>query len=137
MKKLGLVLGVASIAWLTTPTVSNAQTTAKVATKPAPTIEERAEKQTMKAVKELGLNDEQKAQFKKFALDRLYKVQPINEKIQSTSDEKEKASLRTQRKQINEEFFNNVNGILTPAQQEIWKKKKEEMINKHKEAHKH
>ncbi|GIV27217.1 MAG: hypothetical protein KatS3mg027_1031 [Bacteroidia bacterium] len=127
-----MVLGLASVLCLMTPLMSTAQTTAKNAMTPARDLEAKANKQTEKAAKELALNDEQKSKFKKFAMDRLYKVQPINEKIKATKDEAEKQNLKAQKKQINEEFFNNVNNILTPAQQELWKKKKEELME-----HKH
>lgn len=132
MKRLSFVLGMAGFVLLTNPFSIQAQTMAKKSTNTAVSIEDKAERQAAKATKELGLNDEQRSKFKKFAADRLYKVQPINEKIQTTSDETEKANLKAQKKQINEEFFNNVNSILTPAQQEIWKKKREELQN-----HKH
>lgn len=134
MRKVIAIFGVAGVVNFFTPNVAMAQANAKNVTTPAETIEAKAERQTQRAVKELGLNDEQKSKFKKFAIERLYKIQPIQEKLQSTSDEKEKENLKLQKKQINEEFFNNVNSILTPAQQELLKKKKEEMMehNKHK-----
>lgn len=132
MKKMMMVLSTAGVFALFTPSAGYAQASAKNAATPAQSLEAKAERQTLKAAKELALNDEQKSKFKKFAMDRLYKIQPIQEKIKSTSDEKEKENLKLQKKQINEEFFNNVNTILTPAQQELFKKKKEELME-----HKH
>lgn len=130
MKKLGLTLGLAGAICLFAPVVTKAQkSAAKTSVSPAEELNAKAERQTLKAAKELGLNEEQENKFKKFDMDRLYKVQPINEKIKTTSDEKEKENLKMQKKQINEEFFNNIASILTPAQQEIWKKKKEEYMN--------
>lgn len=132
MKKLMFILGIAGATTIVSPTSLNAQAAAKNTTTPAKDLEAKANRQTERATKELGLNEEQKSKFKKFAMDRLYKIQPIQEKIQATSDEKEKQNLKLQKKQINEEFFNNVNSILTPAQQELLKQKKEELIE-----HKH
>ncbi len=132
MKKLAFLLGVAGVVCFFTPSATMAQTTAKNTMTPAKDLETKADNQTAKAARELALNDEQKSKFKKFAMDRLYKVQPINEKIKATKDDAEKQNLKNQKKQINEEFFNNVNSILTPAQQELWKKKKEELME-----HKH
>lgn len=130
MKKLGFVLGVTGLVCVTTPAVGVAQTAAKNAMTPAEDLNAKADRHTAQAVKELGLNDEQKSKFRKFEIDRLYRVQPINEKLRSISDEKEKERLREQKRQINEDFFKNVSTILTPAQQEIWKKKKEELMEK-------
>jgi hypothetical protein len=137
MKKLMFVFGVAGVVTLSTPSLMNAQTAGKsAAVSLKDDIEAKATRHTERATKELALNDEQKSKFKKFDMDRLYKIQPIQEKIKATSDEKEKENLKLQKKQINDEFIQNVNGILTPAQQEIFKKKIEEIIEK-KENHKH
>ncbi|MEW6774335.1 MAG: hypothetical protein AB1304_10105 [Bacteroidota bacterium] len=133
MKKMMLILGATGAMFLLTPAHVNAQSAAaKSAATPAQDLEAKANRQTERAVKELALNDEQKSKFKKFAMDRLYKIQPIQEKIKSTSDEKEKENLKLQKKQINEEFIKNVNSILTTAQQEIFKQKREELME-----HKH
>lgn len=132
MKKLGIVFGIASTLCFIMPATTLAQSSAKNAMTPAKELEAKADRQTEQAAKELALNDEQKSKFKKFAMDRLYRVQPINEKIKATKDETEKQNLKAQKKQINEEFFNNVSTILTPAQQELWKKKIEELME-----HKH
>ncbi|GAB4208976.1 MAG: hypothetical protein Fur0023_20930 [Bacteroidia bacterium] len=134
MKKMMMVLGIAGASAIFTPCTMNAQMNAKSAAVPAKDIEAKAERQTAKAEKELALNEEQKSKFKKFAMDRLYKIQPIQEKIKATSDEKEKENLKLQKKQINEEFFTNVNSILTPAQQELFKKKRDELME-HKHQH--
>jgi len=137
MKKLMFVLGVTGLFTLSTPCLLNAQTAGKsAAVSLREDIEAKATRHTERAAKELALNEDQKSKFKKFEMDRLYKIQTIKEKIEATSDEKEKENLKLQKKQINDEFIQNVNGILTPAQQELFKKKIEEIIEK-KENHKH
>lgn len=130
MKKLAFTLGIAGLVTVLNPAASHAQTAAnnnKTTLTSYEDINTKADKQTAEATKELGLNDEQKSKFKKFAMDRLYKIQPINEKIRAAKDEKEKENLKAQKKQINDEFIKNVNGFLTPQQQEIFKKKLEEL----------
>ncbi|MCX7727840.1 MAG: hypothetical protein N2203_00045 [Bacteroidia bacterium] len=135
MKKIMLVLGIAGVIVAFAPHTIHAQTSAKSTMTPAQDLEAKAERHTQEATKELALNDEQKSKFKKFAMDRLYKIQPIQEKIKAASNEKEKENLKLQKKQINDEFIKNVNTILTPAQQEIFKKKMEKKLEK--DEHKH
>ena len=139
MKKITLILGIAGSVAFLMPTSINAQapTAKNTMTSPADDLNAKAERQTERAAKELALNEEQKSKFKKFDIDRLYKIQPINEKIKATKDENEKAQLKAQKQQINQEFFNNVNSILTPAQQELWKKKFEEEVKKGNAQHSH
>jgi Spy/CpxP family protein refolding chaperone len=139
MKKITLILGIAGSVAFLMPTSINAQapTAKSTMTSPSDDLNAKAERQTERAAKELALNEEQKSKFKKFDIDRLYKIQPINEKIKATKDENEKAQLKAQKQQINQEFFNNVNSILTPAQQELWKKKFEEEVKKGNADHSH
>lgn len=138
MKKFTFILGIVGSMAFLIPTTINAQAPIAKNTMASSTddLNAKADRQTEKAAKELALNEEQKSKFKKFDIDRLYKIQPINEKIKSTKDENEKAQLKAQKQQINQEFFNNVNSILTPAQQELWKKKFDELKEeKHKHSH--
>ncbi len=120
MKKLGLVLGVAGLLAFISPSVVAQNKQASV-TQPKESIEEKAEKQAAKATKEIGLNDEQRSKFKKFASDRLYKITPLKEKMNATADATEKANLKKQIEAINTEYIDRVNLMLTPEQQQKFK----------------
>ncbi len=141
MRKMMVILGIAGSSALFIPCTMNAQMSVRSASVPAKNvtedIEAKAEKQTAEAERELALNEDQKSKFKKFAMDRLYKIQPIQEKIKSTTDENEKEKLKKEREQINDEFIKNVNSILTPAQQELFKKKIDEMKKAKNHQHHH
>jgi hypothetical protein len=128
MKKLMFVFGVAGVVTLSTPSLMNAQTAGKsAAVSQREEIEAQVERDLLEISKDLNLNEQQKSVFKKLDTDRLYKIYPIKEKIKTTTDENEKQKLIAEREKINDEYIKNFNSYLTPAQQEIFKKKIEEM----------
>lgn len=84
------------------------------------TIEQRAEKETLKATSALGLSDAQKTTFKKLITERFTTNKPIREKAKASTDKAEKQALRKQLKANNEKFFTSVNSMLTAEQQPKW-----------------
>lgn len=117
MKKLFLTITVLGALAFT----SVAQNANRNAGAQAPvTAEQRAEKETAKATTALGLNDSQKATFKKLAIERFNANKPLREKMKSTTNATEKESIHSQVKANNEKFFTTVNAMLTPDQQTKW-----------------
>lgn len=137
MRKLLIILGVAGVGLFLNQNVVCAQqqkvSSPSRAVTPYEDLNAKAEKQTQEATKDLGLNDEQKSKFKKLAMERLYRIGPINEKIQSSTDESEIEKLKIQKKQINDEYIKKVNEFLTPNQQELFKKKLDEIKQQRRE----
>jgi hypothetical protein len=136
MKKLFLTISVLSALTFTAAAQADrkpAPTTAAEAQSP----EERATNETAKASASLGLNDNQKAKFKQFALDRATANKPLREKGKASTNKAEKQTIHSQLKANNEKFFSSVNAILTPEQQTKWaehRKKMEAKQAKNKEA---
>ena len=118
MKKLFLTIAVLG-ALATTAVAQDAKKAASNA-QPELTVEQKAERETIKATAALGLSDAQKATFKKLATERFTTNKPLREKARASSDKAEKQALRKQLKANNEKFFTSVNSMLTPEQQPKW-----------------
>lgn len=116
---------------------SKAQTAARPAQskqeRPMPTPEEQAQKQTDRATREFGLTTDQQSKFKAFALERINTVQPIREKMKTTTDKAERQKMHGEMKAANDKFDQNVKGILTAEQLPKWEARKEQHMEKRKE----
>src|SRR3954466_4472542 len=78
------------------------------------TPEMAAEKEATFALVNLGLSDPQRFQYKQFALNRKYAVKAQKEKAAGSS------AKTVAPKSINDKFFDDVTGILTPEQKSKW-----------------
>lgn len=124
MKKLFLTL--AAFSALTFTTVAQNQK-AQAGTEQGPmNPEQRAERETKNATEKLGLNADQQAKFKVYALDRARSNRALREKAKSASPE-EKQKLQAERKANNDKFFTSVNSILDAGQQTKWAEHKKKM----------
>lgn len=96
--------------------------------KPSPT--EMAARQASNMQKQLELTDEQKSDIEKAAFSRITKMQAIQEKYKAAG------SANTERgkdmRMVRQEFVDAVNKVLTPTQQQKWKKLREEKRNQMK-----
>lgn len=133
MKKLFLTLAAFSALTFTAAAQNHAKTTG--ATKQAPlTPEERAEKETKNATEKLGLNADQQAKFKVFALERARNNRSLRDKAKTATPE-EKQKLQAERKANNDKFFNNVNAMLDAGQQTKWAEHKKNMQERRDKNH--
>lgn len=127
MKKLFLTL--AAVSALTFTSIAQDAKKQGTASEQAPlTPEQRADKETTKATTALSLNEDQKAKFKTYALDRIRSNRALREKAKASTDKTEKQKLHQEAKANNDKFYNNVNSILNADQQVKWAdhKKKQE-----------
>lgn len=96
--------------------------------RPSPT--ELAARQASNMQKQLELTDEQKSDIEKAAFSRITKMQAIQEKYKAAG------SANTERgkdmRMVRQEFVDAVNKVLTPTQQQKWKKLREEKRNQRK-----
>lgn len=128
MKKLLLTLAAFGALTFTTVAQDNAKTNPQ-AQKANMTPEQRAEKETKNATEKLGLNADQQAKFKVYALERARSNKALREKGANAPKE-EKQKLRAEAKANNDKFFNNVNSILDAGQQTKWADHKKKMQEK-------
>jgi len=103
----------------------------KAGQEPQLTIEQRADKETQKAVVALSLSDTQKAKFKQFTIERFTANQPLREKAKATTNKADKDAIHAQMKANTDKYFTSVNGILTAEQQPKWADHKKKMDAKH------
>lgn len=129
MKKIFLTLAAFS-ALTFSVAAQNTQKTAANAEQAPLTPEQKADKETANAAAKLGLNDDQKAKFKVYALDRIRSNKALREKAKASTNAEEKKSLHTESKANHEKFFTNVNSILTADQQTKWANHKKKMEEK-------
>jgi len=95
-----------------------------------PTPEQKAERESNKATKQLSLNDKQKAIFKQFALQRINTNLPLRQKLKTTTDAAAREVIKKDILAGRDKFHANVNSILLPEQKPKWAeiiKRKEEM----------
>ncbi|HOY94297.1 MAG TPA: hypothetical protein PK509_01075 [Catalimonadaceae bacterium] len=89
------------------------------------TPEQRAERFTKKMTKELALDAAQQERIKILNLDRFKKLEDARSAAAVSKKE-----VAAKVKQVNEEYFSNVKGVLTPEQFTKFQEMKEEMKEK-------
>jgi hypothetical protein len=89
------------------------------------TPEQRAERFTKKMTKELVLDAAQQERIKILNLDRFKKLEDARSAAAVSKKE-----VAAKVKQVNEEYFSNVKGVLTPEQFAKFQEMKEEMKEK-------
>ncbi len=126
MKKLFLTIAVFGALTLT----SVAQNNKTAAASTEMTVEQKADKETARAVTTLNLTDAQKVKFKQFTMERINANKPLRDKAKASTDKAEKKAIHTQVKANNDKYFANVNGILTAEQQPKWADHKKKVDEK-------
>ena len=123
MKKLFLTISVFSA--LTFSAVAQNEKTATPASAQQPlTPEQKADKETAKAINVLGLNDSQKAKFKQLSLERITSNRALKAKATTKEDKQKTHDLV---KANNDKFFAGVNAMLNAEQQTKWADHKKKM----------
>lgn len=133
MKKLFLTLAAFSALTFTAAAQNHAKTAGTEEKAPL-TPEQRAEKETKNATEKLGLNADQQAKFKVYALDRVRSNRSLRDKVKTATPE-EKQKLQAERKANNDKFFNNVNAMLDAGQQTKWAEHKKNMQERRDKNH--
>jgi DNA-binding TFAR19-related protein (PDSD5 family) len=90
--------------------------------KPSPEV--MAARQAANLQKQLGLTEEQRSDIEKAALNRISKMEAIQEKYKGAGSENRERGKDM--RIVRQEFVDAVNKILTPTQQSAWKKLREE-----------
>ena len=122
------ILFVSLIAWaLQGQVIAQASKTPKGSRKHhdnAPTPEVMAAKQAENLQKQLGLTEEQKSDVEKASLRRINRMRSIKEKFKNTAPDNPERIKEI--RMVRQEFVEALHKILTPVQQETWKKLREE-----------
>lgn len=103
------------------------------ANKPIPhqnlSVDQRAQRNSQKAAKDLGLNADQTSKWEMAAKERMTANQPIREKLMGSTTPEERKQLHQQSKAINDKFDAAVTGFLTPEQKTKWETIKKQKMD--------
>lgn len=101
--------------------------------KPELTPEQRAQKETDRMDKTVGLSAEQKTKVYDLSLEKAKKAATLHEKMKAKEDEKE--VYRSEMKSIREDYKKNIDAILSPEQKATLDAKHKEKMAMHEKKH--
>jgi len=119
MKKIAIMILALSLS------VGSSWAQQELSGKPKKTVEERAESFTRRMTKNLNLEATQVERFKALNLDRFKQLEEVRASFGG-----DKKQIASKAKEVNDAFFSNAKGVLTPEQFAKFQEMKEEMKEK-------